>query len=78
MVKIRIDAEPEYVDGYIKYGHFKGEVELTEEEFKKFQNNPVEAFCEFELSSHLELVVDDYEIGIYGDIDQVNYEVIED
>lgn len=78
MVKVRIDAVPEYVSGYLKYGHFEGEVELTEEEFKKLQNDPERAFNELDLSSECKLIVDRYEIEDYGDIDQVSYEVIED
>lgn len=78
MVKIKIVAKPDYVMGYLKYGHFEGEVELTEEEFKKLQNDPERAFNELDLGSACELIVDSYEIEDYGDIGQVSCEVIED
>ena len=78
MVKVKIDADPEFVSGYLKYGHFEGEVELTEEQFKEFQDNPQEVFKELDLDSECELIIDDFEVYDYGDIDQVNYKVIED
>lgn len=42
MKKILIDAPLEYVAGHLRYGHLEGVIEISDEEFKKFKENPID------------------------------------
>lgn len=42
MKKILIDAPLEYVTGHLRYGHLEGVIEISDEEFKKFKENPID------------------------------------
>lgn len=42
MKKILIDAPLEYVAGHLRYGHLEGVIEVPDEEFKKFKENPID------------------------------------
>lgn len=71
--KIYIEAPVEYVMGYIRYGHYEGEIELSDEEFEKFKENPDEAFYDLYLTDSLDLLVDDYTVEGIGDIIEINW-----
>ncbi len=75
-IKVRFDIPLDYVFGHLRYGHKEGILELTEEEFKKLKEDPLNFVEEEEILSDLELVVDDYEIEDWGFPLEVNYEVI--
>lgn len=71
--KIYIDAPVDYVMGYIRYGHYEGEVGLTDEEFEKFKENPNEAIHDLNLTDSLDLLIDDYRIEDVGNIIEINW-----
>lgn len=75
--KIYINAPVEYITGHIRYGHYEGEVELNDEEFEKFKENPDEAFYHLDLIDSLDLLVDDFSISDIGSIDEVNWKEVE-
>lgn len=85
LVTIPVD----YIMGYLRYGHFEGNVNMTKEEFERFNylNNKgvknmskeeqyeFDEFAEIILDS-CELLVDDWRIEDYGDIcwNEINFE----
>lgn len=73
MKKVHIYAPVNYLAGHLRYGHFEGDLELTDEEFVKFKENPVDFINDEKCYFDLDLIVDDYEIDDRGDIDCVNY-----
>ena len=75
--KIYISAPVEYITGHIRYGHYEGEVELNDEEFEKFKENPDKAFYHLDLRDSLDLLVDDFSISDIGSIDEVNWKEVE-
>ena len=75
--KIYINAPIEYVIGHLRYGHYEGEVELTDEEFEKFKENPDKVFYDLDLTDSLDFLVDDFNIDDIGSIDEVNWKEVE-
>ena len=73
MKKILIDAPLEYVAGHLRYGHLEGVIEVPDEEFEKFKENPDKAFYDLDLTDSLDLLVDDFSIDDIGHIDEVNW-----
>lgn len=76
--KVKFDIPLEYVIGHLRYGHKEGVLELTEEEFKKLQEDPLDFIYNQDILCDLDLVIDDYRVEDYGGIAEVNYEVIND
>ena len=74
MKKILIDAPLEYVAGYLRYGHLEGVIEVPDEEFEKFKENPIDFLYDNEYIDELDLLIDDWEIDDRGPIDCVNWE----
>ena len=74
MKKILIDAPLEYVAGHLRYGHFEGVIEVPDEEFEKFKENPIDFLYDNEYIDELDLLIDDWEIDDRGPIDCVNWE----
>lgn len=74
MKKILIDAPLEYVAGHLRYGHLEGIITITDEEFEKFKENPIDFFYDNEYTDELDLLVDDWEVDDRGPIDCVNWE----
>ena len=72
MKKILIDAPLEYVAGYLRYGHLEGVIEVPDEEFEKFKENPIDFLYDNEYIDELDLLIDDWEIDDRGPIDYVN------
>ena len=73
MKKVHIHAPLEYLVGHLRDGHFEGDLELTDEEFKEFRKNPIGFINEKKYYFDLDLVVDDYEIDDRGDIESVDW-----
>ena len=71
--KIYINAPVDYIIGHLRYGHYEGEVELTDEEFKQLKENPIKAFNNLDLIDSLDLLVDDYRVEDIGDINEINW-----
>lgn len=74
MKKILIDAPLEYVAGHLRYGHLEGVIEISDEEFDKFKENPIDFLNDNEYIDELDLLIDDWEIDDRGPIDCVNWE----
>ena len=79
MKKVSLECLYDYVSGYLKYGHLEGEVEITDEEFEELKNDPINFYHKhkYELFDVLELIIDDYCIENYGDINEILYKEIE-
>lgn len=73
MKKVHIYAPVDYLAGHLRYGHFEGDLELTDEEFVKFKENPIDFINDDRRYFDLDLIVDDYEIDDRGDIDYVDW-----
>ena len=71
MKKILIDAPLEYVAGYLRYGHLEGVIEISDEEFKKFKENPIDFLYDNEYIDELDLLIDDWRVEDRGPIDRV-------
>lgn len=69
--KYFVVAPVDYVEGYLKYGHFEGVITLSEEEIK----NPL--LIEEKIIDHCKLVIDEYELNGYGGIENFELEEIE-
>lgn len=74
MKKILIDAPLEYVAGHLRYGHLEGTITITDEEFEKFKENPIDFLYDNEYTDELDLLVDDWGVDDRGPIDCVNWE----
>ena len=69
--KVQINALTDYVMGYLRYGHYEGLINLNDEEFKKFEKNPINFLNKNNFD--LNFVVDDYRIEDMGEICDVEY-----
>lgn len=76
--KVKFDIPLEYVMGHLRYGHKEGVLELTEEEFKELQEDPLDFIYNQDILCDLDLIIDDYSVEDYGNIVEVNYEVVND
>ena len=77
-IKVKFNIPLDYVMGYLRYGHKEGILELTEEEFKRLKENPMDFIEKENVLCDLKLIVDSYRIEDWGDPLEVNYEVITD
>ena len=75
-IKVKFDIPLDYICGHLRYGHKEGVLKLTEEEFKKLEEDPLKFVEEEEILCDLELIIDDYEIEDWGPPSEINYEVI--
>lgn len=73
MKKILIDAPLEYVSGHLRYGHLEGVIEISDEEFEKFKENPIDFLYDNEYIDELDLLIDDWRVGDRGPIDSVEW-----
>ena len=73
MKKILIDAPLEYVAGHLRYGHLEVVIEVPDEEFEKFKENPIDFLYDNEYIDELDLLIDDWEIDDRGPIDSVEW-----
>lgn len=74
MKKILIDAPLEYVAGHLRYGHLEGVIEISDEEFENFKENPIDFLYDNEYIDELDLLIDDWRVDDCGPIDCVNWE----
>jgi len=74
MKKVLIHAIPDYVTGHLRYGHYEGILELTDEEFEEFKEEP--GWFEDEIKE-LDFLVDDYRIDDIGNNLEIDYKIIE-
>ena len=73
MKKILTDAPPEYVAGHLRYGHLEGVIEVPDEEFEKFKENPIDFLNDNEYIDELDLLIDDCIVDDRGPIDSVEW-----
>lgn len=73
MKKILIDAPLEYVAGHLRYGHLEGVIEISDEEFEKFKENPIDFLYDNEYIDELDLLIDDWRVEDRGPIDSVEW-----
>lgn len=72
--KINVTAETEYVTGHLRGGYYNGDLELSEEDYKIFQKNPLAFLLVHQnLWKDWQFKVDDYEIDDIGNIWQVYF-----
>lgn len=74
MHKVYINAPLDYVMGHLRYGHLEGSVELDDEQFAVFQEDPLDAIEKYDLTYELELKIDSWRVDDWGDIMEVNWE----
>lgn len=75
MKKVFIDAPLDYVAGHLRYGHLEGIVKMTDEEFERFKEDPINFIYDNEYEyDGLDLVIDDFEVDDRGSISEVNWE----
>lgn len=74
--KVFIDANVGYIMGHLRYGHFEGTMELTDEEFEEFKADPKKYLNEHDRDG-LDLLIDDWEIDGYGDIEMPEWREVE-
>ena len=71
-MKFRVTQDVDYVQGYLRYGHFEGVIECDSvEELKKMIENE-------DIVDYLDLVIDDWSVNDYGDRGEYEWEVIND
>lgn len=73
--KIEINAPVEYVCGDLRDGYYTGTLELSEEEYQNFSENPFEFLYSDDRLENLTLNISDYEICDVGSIYDVNWKV---
>ena len=73
MNKVFINAPVEYLMGHLRYGHYEGTIELTDEEFEEFKKNPTGYCNNHNLDLDLDILVDDYSIDEIGDIERIHW-----
>ena len=60
--KYKIKIPVDYIAGYLRYGHFEGIVELTDEEVEQIKNRTMTS-KEIANVYNLNLIVDDYRVN---------------
>lgn len=75
MPKFKINVDVDYVDGYLRYGHKEMIIEANNLEEAKRYLDSEENKEFFEEAS--DLIVDDYEVNDYGDLDYSNARIKE-
>lgn len=75
-MKVFVEASLDYIMGHLRYGHYEGELEISEEDIEIFKNDPMKYIKDNQLQDDLNLVVDDYSVDGIGTIDEVSYEEI--
>ena len=69
---------PDYVSGYLRYGHYEGEIVLSKEEYEEFLKNPKDFAINNDITDSLKLKIDNYrveDIGAADYSDMTFYEV---
>ena len=72
--KINVTVEVEYVIGHLRDGYYNGNLELSDEEYKRFRQAPeVFLLTHPNLWEDWPLTVDSYEVDDIGDIEKVYF-----
>lgn len=78
MKKVKFNIPLDYVIGHVRSGHKEGVLMLTEEELEELKKDPLDFVYNEDILCELDLVIDSFSVQDYGDILEVNYEVIDD
>lgn len=73
---INLKIPVEYVQGYLRYGQYEGEINLSEKEFNIFKENPKDFIEKNHILEELDLQVTDWNIESTGDISSVEWNEI--
>ena len=76
MAKFFITAPVDYIMGYLKYGHFEGEIEVPDSEIENFKANPKQWIKDNDKIDGLDFLLDDWSVEDVGDIDEVQWRKI--
>lgn len=76
--KVKFNIPLDYVIGHVRCGHKEGVLILTEEEFEELKKDPLDFVYNEDILCELDLVIDNFSVQDYGDVLEVNYEVIDD
>lgn len=76
MRKVKLCLNLDYIMGYLKYGHYEGELSIPDEDFDSFTTDPQKYIKEKDLEDSLKLVVDGYSVENVGDIYKASWEEI--
>ena len=71
--KVFINANVDYIQGHLRYGHYEGEIQIPDEEWELFKADPKAWIEKHDAIDDLELLVDDWSIAGVGDICDVNW-----
>lgn len=69
MKQVTVTANVDYVVGHLRYGHYEGMLELTDEEYAEFKADPVKFLNQYD--HDLDFVLDDWEVDGMGNIEEV-------
>lgn len=75
--KVKFNIPLDYIAGHLRYGHLEGTLDLTEEEFKELEEDPLEFIDNNDILDDLDLIIDDYRVENWGGPTEVNYKVVE-
>ncbi len=74
--KILVNANVDYVMGHLSYGHYEGVLELSDEEYEEFVENPIKFCNENDIHCDLTFLLDAYGVDEIGDINAVDWREI--
>ena len=75
-MSIFVKCPVDYINGYIKYGGYKGYLDIPREDEKIFVENPVKYIIEHDLMEELEIYIDEVSIENVGKIYDVDWNVV--
>lgn len=75
-MKIEICENLEYIAGHLRYGHREGIVNIPEEDFEEFKNDPINYLEENDLQYECPIIIDDYEIDDCGSPTDIEWKII--
>lgn len=73
MKTIKIEAPVEYCAGHLRDGYYTGTVNLSDEEYQRFIENPIGILYDLDFIQDLSFKVEDYEIDDIGEITDVSW-----
>lgn len=77
-MKIDVRANYDWVQGYLRYGHRKGVIDIPDEDFELFKQDPRKYLIKKDWICDLPFFLDDYRLEDHGNIIEVNYNIIEE
>lgn len=75
-MKIKIRENLDYVMGYLRRGHREGIIDIPDEDFAEFEEEPFDYLERNDLYETSKIIIDDYSIEDFGHPMDIDYEVI--